>query len=160
MDLSYGHIALCVIISTFFTLLHPSLLISSSLFTTPILTLHHSHPHSSPLSPSLFTTLTFTLPLSPLTPHLSHPHFSPLTLTLHPSHPHSSPLSPSPISSTLLTSLIFSALTAHTPDNSFLGFAVDVDLDSDTQLAKSNLAVVYGKEPYMWKVFIRYLNIK
>ena len=132
-----------------------------------ILTLHNSHPHSSPLSPSLFTTLTLTLHHShlhsttlPLTPHLSHPHFSPLTLTLHPSHPHSSPLSPSPISSTLLTSLIFSALTAHTPDNSFLGFAVDVDLDSDTQLAKSNLAVVYGKEPYMWKVFIRYLNIK
>ena len=170
----YLHIVLCVNISTSFVLLYPFL-------ATLILTPHHSHPHSSSSliltphhSPSLLSTLILTSHHSHLSSHHSHPYSSPLTLTPHHSHPHSSPLSsllltthphlsplsPSSISSTLLTLLIISALTAHTPDNSFLGFAVDVDLGSDSQLAKSNLAVVYGKEPYMWKVRIHMLHVE
>ena len=43
-------------------------------------------------------------------------------------------------------------LSAHTPDNSFLGFVVDVDVQEGQQLDKLNQAVVYGKELYMWKV--------
>ena len=45
-----------------------------------------------------------------------------------------------------------SSLSAHSPDNSFLGFAVDVDMQEGEKWDKLNQAVVYGKELYMWKV--------
>lgn len=44
--------------------------------------------------------------------------------------------------------------SAHTPDNSFMGFVVDRFLnDSQPDMEnKSNVAVVYGKNDFMWKV--------
>jgi alpha-1,3(6)-mannosylglycoprotein beta-1,6-N-acetyl-glucosaminyltransferase len=60
----------------------------------------------------------------------------------------------------------FMTMFPHTPDNSFLGFAVDVDLEEDEELVKENQALVYGKEAYMWKekdnyldTISRYLNV-
>ncbi len=42
--------------------------------------------------------------------------------------------------------------TAHSPDNSFLGFVVGEFQRNATPPVKTNKAVVYGKEFYMWKV--------
>ncbi len=41
---------------------------------------------------------------------------------------------------------------AHTPDNSFMGFVVGEFQRNATPIRKENMAVVYGKEFYMWKV--------
>ena len=43
------------------------------------------------------------------------------------------------------------SLTAHTPDNSFLGFVVGSNVKNRTALVKKNTALVYGKELYMWE---------
>ena len=43
-------------------------------------------------------------------------------------------------------------VVAHTPDNSFLGFVVGEFRRNRMPLQKENIAVVYGKELYMWKV--------
>ena len=50
-----------------------------------------------------------------------------------------------------------SSWLAHTPDNSFLGFIIDVDTQEGEKLDKLNQAVVYGKELYMWKVCVQML---
>ena len=44
--------------------------------------------------------------------------------------------------------------TAHSPDNSFMGFVVEQHLN-DTfaeDIPRSDMAVVYGKNDYMWQV--------
>ena len=43
-------------------------------------------------------------------------------------------------------------IVAHTPDNSFLGFVVGEFKRNENPLPKEDIAVVYGKEFYMWKV--------
>lgn len=43
-------------------------------------------------------------------------------------------------------------LLAHTPDNSFLGFAVTQKTNEDVTTKKKHWALVYGKQNYMWKV--------
>ncbi|CAG5119179.1 unnamed protein product [Candidula unifasciata] len=49
---------------------------------------------------------------------------------------------------------------SHSPDNSFMGFVVDRVLnDSDTLNNKSNIAVVYGKNDYMWEGKKAYLDV-
>ena len=55
--------------------------------------------------------------------------------------------------------LYLSVCLAHTPDNSFLGFVSEEavkdvkeeELESDAN-RKNRIAVVYGKQDYMWKV--------
>lgn len=46
--------------------------------------------------------------------------------------------------------------TAHTPDNSFMGFVSEELNQTERQLIKANkvssMAVVYGKEASIWKV--------
>lgn len=46
--------------------------------------------------------------------------------------------------------------TAHTPDNSFMGFVSEELNQTEKQLIKANkvssMAVVYGKEASIWKV--------
>lgn len=45
--------------------------------------------------------------------------------------------------------------TAHTPDNSFMGFVSEELNETEKQSVKSNkvnMAVVYGKEASIWKV--------
>lgn len=46
--------------------------------------------------------------------------------------------------------------TAHTPDNSFMGFVSEELNKTEKQFIKSNkannMAVVYGKEASIWKV--------
>jgi len=44
------------------------------------------------------------------------------------------------------------APAAHSPDNSFLGFVVGEFKRNATASPKKDIAVVYGKEYYMWKV--------
>ena len=51
----------------------------------------------------------------------------------------------------LFTIYIFVS-SAHSPDNSFLGFVVGKFKRNATPPVKKNIAVVYGKEHYMWKV--------
>jgi len=43
---------------------------------------------------------------------------------------------------------------AHSPDNSFMGFVVEQYLTETNAVEKprKNLAVVYGKNTYMWQV--------
>lgn len=50
--------------------------------------------------------------------------------------------------------LTFTYLTAHSPDNTFLGFVVEErrnDTDA-TDVAKEDIALVYGKRDDFWKV--------
>ena len=46
------------------------------------------------------------------------------------------------------------SFTAHTPDNSFMGFVVDnnIDVNPATLTNRENNALVYGKLAYMWLV--------
>lgn len=50
------------------------------------------------------------------------------------------------------------SLTAHTPDNSFMGFVAEELNDTERLSIQRNkvdsMAVVYGKEASMWKVII------
>ena len=41
---------------------------------------------------------------------------------------------------------------AHSPDNSFLGFAVPTSINKHTPATKRTKALVYGKEARFWKV--------
>lgn len=54
------------------------------------------------------------------------------------------------------TCLLPSVSTAHTPDNSFMGFVSEELNKTERQFIKSNkvssMAVVYGKEASIWKV--------
>ena len=48
-------------------------------------------------------------------------------------------------------------ITAHSPDNSFMGFVVDNHINKsnamyDTEVPRKNQALVYGKAEYMWDV--------
>lgn len=56
----------------------------------------------------------------------------------------------------LIIASIFCLISAHTPDNTFLGFVVETYVNiSDAgaeKPVKENWALVYGKEGYMWKV--------
>lgn len=47
---------------------------------------------------------------------------------------------------------MYSELSAHTPDNSFLGFVVGSNKKNTTAIRKKNIGLVYGKELYMWQV--------
>lgn len=50
--------------------------------------------------------------------------------------------------------------TAHTPDNSFLGFVVEKhNTTSPAPLHYVNKSLVYGKELYMWKNKWKYLEV-
>ena len=52
---------------------------------------------------------------------------------------------------------IFLPVTAHSPDNSFMGFVVEQHLNESeikNTVSRSNNAVVYGKAEYMWQVGI------
>ena len=83
-----------------------------------------------------------------LRPHLTHATMSPLTLSLSPSFLLSLP-PPSPHTH-----------TAHTPDNSFLGFVVEQHRStSSPPPPDSQKSLVYGKELYMWKGKSDYLSI-
>ncbi|BFZ22058.1 hypothetical protein BsWGS_25097 [Bradybaena similaris] len=54
----------------------------------------------------------------------------------------------------------FFTMFPHSPDNSFMGFVVDRVLnDSDTFNNKSDIAVVYGKNDYMWEGKQAYLDV-
>lgn len=87
----------------------------------------HTQFHYTRLPPPLLIHIS-SLPPPPST----HPHFS--------SPPHYTHISfPSP-------------LTAHTPDNSFLGFVVGSSHIKGWTVRKKNQSLVYGKELYMWKV--------
>lgn len=64
-----------------------------------------------------------------------------------------------------LLCIVFSP--AHTPDNSFLGFVAEEavrkemreeELEPDAH-RKNNIAVVYGKQDYMWQVMRLYGRI-
>ena len=44
------------------------------------------------------------------------------------------------------------SFSAHTPDNSFLGFVVGNNKKNTTAFKKKDIGVVYGKEMYMWQV--------
>ena len=41
---------------------------------------------------------------------------------------------------------------AHTPDNSFLGFVINSQLQEGEVPVKKQQGLVYGKERYMWEV--------
>ena len=53
--------------------------------------------------------------------------------------------------------IILLLLAAHTPDNTFLGFVVDVDMNKKepikTKSGRKPIGVVYGKDAKFWKVF-------
>ena len=53
-------------------------------------------------------------------------------------------------------------LAAHTPDDSFAGFVIEhQDNGTKTQpLPRKNIALVYGKNPNVWKVAIYYCRLK
>uniref|UniRef100_A0A2C9K266 alpha-1,6-mannosyl-glycoprotein 6-beta-N-acetylglucosaminyltransferase n=2 Tax=Biomphalaria glabrata TaxID=6526 RepID=A0A2C9K266_BIOGL len=55
----------------------------------------------------------------------------------------------------------FYTMFPHSPDNSFMGFVVDRVLnDSETNLTpKENIALVYGKNDYMWQGKEQYLDV-
>ena len=63
----------------------------------------------------------------------------------------------------MVNSNIIVFLTAHSPDNSFLGFAVPRrSEDNRTRLHRPNMreaALVYGKDPFFWKVSTTRNNI-
>ena len=46
----------------------------------------------------------------------------------------------------------FPSITAHTPDNTFLGFVMGMNDTGTAPLLKENIAVVYGKVLNLWKV--------
>ena len=51
--------------------------------------------------------------------------------------------------------MLLFAISAHSPDNSFMGFVVEEHLNESESLAameKKDQAVVYGKAEYMWQV--------
>ena len=43
-------------------------------------------------------------------------------------------------------------ILAHTPDNSLLGFVMNVNLASVNPTEKENIGVVYGKNLHQWEV--------
>lgn len=51
---------------------------------------------------------------------------------------------------------LFMMLPAHTPDNSFLGFVSEEEVREEelesAAIRKEKIAVVYGKQDYMWEV--------
>lgn len=52
-------------------------------------------------------------------------------------------------------------LTAHTDDNTFLGFVVEIygrNGSSEREEHRGNWSLVYGKESYMWKNTEKYLD--
>jgi alpha-1,3(6)-mannosylglycoprotein beta-1,6-N-acetyl-glucosaminyltransferase len=48
---------------------------------------------------------------------------------------------------------------AHSPDNSFLGFVVDHEVNIENMAQKKNQSLVYGKELDMWKERRVFLDI-
>ena len=48
--------------------------------------------------------------------------------------------------------ITFILFTAHSPDNSFMGFVIPNRFNSSEHTERKNQAVVYGKNDYMWKV--------
>ena len=55
----------------------------------------------------------------------------------------------------LMTLLILPCfISAHSPDNSFMGFVVEQHLNDTLaeEIQRTNIAVVYGKNDYMWQV--------
>ena len=42
--------------------------------------------------------------------------------------------------------------SAHSPDNSFMGFVIPNKYNASDTTVRKNQAVVYGKNDYMWKV--------
>lgn len=43
-------------------------------------------------------------------------------------------------------------ISAHSPDNTFLGFVVENHISPAEELKKKNIALVYGKHVNMWQV--------
>ena len=54
-------------------------------------------------------------------------------------------------------SLDFLLYLAHSPDNSFLGFVISNQTEFQIDMEKKkDVALVYGKQNYMWKVWELY----
>lgn len=53
----------------------------------------------------------------------------------------------------------YMTLFPHTPDNSFLGFAVTQKTNEDVTTKKKHWALVYGKQNYMWKGCTPFLSV-
>ena len=52
----------------------------------------------------------------------------------------------------VLIHLVTCLSAAHSPDNSFMGFVVDQMFNHSEDITKENIALVYGKNDYMWHV--------